>query len=110
MKSFVCTSIPLKAGHTPQHLDGWSDAVNSWLAEGPHAGSEAEAYMASLSSARSQLLKLLQAPSSSAAEVTAAQNKYLGLLVEISAVEKQVKQVSSGGGVLCANVAILVCS
>jgi hypothetical protein len=79
VKSFVFSSLPLKAEHQPERFDGWSSAVEAWLAGSDGSSSSgvitASDFLKALTVARGQLLGLLQVTSSSAAEVTAAQAK-----------------------------------
>jgi hypothetical protein len=79
VQSFVFSSLPLKAENQPERFDGWSSAVEEWLAGSDGSSSSgvstASDFMKALVMARGQLLGLLQVTSSSAAEVTAAQAK-----------------------------------
>lgn len=79
VRSFVFCGVPLKAENQPERYDGWSSAVEAWLAGDNDSNSSgvttASDFMKSLTAARGQLLGLLQVSSSSAAEVTAAQAK-----------------------------------
>lgn len=85
VKSFVFSSLPLKAENQPERFDGWSPAVETWLAgstwgeqgsgNDDSATPSASEYIKALTAARGQLLGLLQVTSSSAAEVTAAQTR-----------------------------------
>ena len=81
VKSYVFSSLPLKAEGQPESFDGWTSALEAWLA-GAHSGSgdgnEAETlstaqFLHDLTVARGKLLELLQHTSSSPAEVAAAQ-------------------------------------
>ncbi len=85
VKSFVFSSLPLKAENQPERFDGWCPAVETWLADstwgdqnkintGPTTQNALQ-FLKALSAARGQLLGLLQVTSSSAAEVTSAQNR-----------------------------------
>lgn len=84
VKSFVFSSLPLKAEEQPECFDGWSSAVEAWLAGGTldasrsrseESGSTFNAadFLHALTVARSQLMGLLQHTSSSPVEVAAAQ-------------------------------------
>lgn len=79
VKSFVLSSLPLKAENQPERFDGWSSAVEAWLAGSGSSSSSgvtaASDFLKALTAARGQLLGLLQVTSSSAAEVTAAQTQ-----------------------------------
>lgn len=85
VKSYVFSSLPLKAENQPERFDGWSPAVETWLAGSTwgQIGSDndvssisnASEFLKALTAARGQLLGLLQVTTSSAAEVTAAQTR-----------------------------------
>jgi hypothetical protein len=80
VNSYIFSGLPLKANENqPERLDGWSAAVEAWLAEGDGSSStgfgSAGDFLKALTEARGRLLGLLQLTTSTSAEVTAAQAK-----------------------------------
>jgi len=83
VKSFIFSSLPLKAEDQPERFVGWSSAVEEWLGgdqDGVQKGSKdaplsTSEYLHELTSARGKLLSLLQVTSSSSTEVAAAQSR-----------------------------------